>query len=89
VGGRFYASLLPIIHFPASFIHFVFEVSQELSDRGFSISINKLVDEMSRIKRINTFFGDLKKPERVTSYTLGTGLAQQIEETYRLKEKYS
>ena len=62
---------------------------KELSDMGISISINKLVDEMSRIKRINTFFGDLKKPERVTSFTLGSGLAQQIEEAYRLKEKYS
>ena len=44
---------------------------------------------MARVKRVNTFFGDLDKPEIVSSFTLGNELSQQIEELYRLKEKYS
>ena len=62
---------------------------KELSEKGISISTNELINEMSRIKRIHTFFGDIDKPERVTSFTLGNELAKQIEELYSLKEKYS
>ena len=62
---------------------------RELSDKGVSISINKLIDEMSRIKRVHTFFGDISKPENVTSFTRGNELSGQIEKIYRLKEKYS
>ena len=62
---------------------------KELSDKGISVSVNRLINEMSRIKRINTFFGDLKKPECVTSFTIGNDLAQQIDEEYKLKKKYS
>ncbi len=62
---------------------------KELSDRGIHTTINRMLDEMADIKRINTFFGDIVKPEKVESYTLGSELAQQIESTYRLKQKYS
>ena len=62
---------------------------KELSEQGISISINRLIDEMSRIKRINTFFGDMNKPEKVESFTLGNELAGRIEQLYRLKDKYS
>jgi len=62
---------------------------KELSDRGINTNINRMLDEMADIKRINTFFGDIVKPEKVESYTLGSELAQQIESTYRLKQKYS
>jgi len=64
-------------------------LSKELSDNGISVSINRLIDEMSFIKKINTFFGDLNKPEKVESFTQGSELAQQIEQLYKLKEKYS
>jgi len=62
---------------------------KELSEKGISISINRLIDDMSRIKRIHTFFGDINKPEKVSSFTLGSELARQIEEIYQLKERYS
>jgi len=62
---------------------------KELSEKGISITINRLMNEMSRIKRIHTFFGDINKPEKVTSFTLGNERAIQIEELYHLKEKYS
>ena len=62
---------------------------KELSDAGISININRLIGEMSRIKRIHTFFGDTNKPEKVESFTLGSDLAHQIERLYHLKEKYS
>jgi transposase len=61
---------------------------KELSDKGISIPINRLIDEMSRIKRINTFFGDIDKPKKVITYTRGNEHANQIEEIYQLKEKY-
>jgi transposase len=62
---------------------------KELSAKGISVTINRLMDEMSRIKRIHTFFGDINKPEKVESFTLGSEMARQIEEIYQLKEKYS
>jgi len=61
---------------------------RELDEMGITISIDRMIDEMSRIKRIHTFFGDINKPERVSSFTLGNEVAQQIEGAYRLKEKY-
>lgn len=62
---------------------------KELSDRGIKITVNRMLDELSGIKKINTFFGDVSKPEKVESFTLGSELAQQIESVYHLKEKYS
>jgi len=62
---------------------------KELHDTCISISINKLIDEMTRIKKYIHFFDDLDKPNKVESFTLGSDLAQQIERRYRLKEKYS
>jgi transposase len=64
-------------------------LAKELSDKGILISINRMIDEMSRIKRITTFFGSLVHPEKVESFTRGSELAQQIEQLYGLKEKYS
>ena len=62
---------------------------KELSDAGISVSINRLMDEMSGLKRIHTFFGDLKKPGKVESFTQCSELAMQIEQMYKLKENYS
>jgi len=62
---------------------------KELSDKGISITINRLIEEMTRIKRINTFFGDIDNPEKVTSFTRSSDRGNQIESLYQLKEKYS
>lgn len=62
---------------------------KELNDKGIQITINRLLDEMIAIKRVNTFFGDINKPEKVQSFTLGSELAQKIENIYQLKDKYS
>jgi transposase len=62
---------------------------KELSDYGISISINRLIKEMSRIKRIHTFFDDIDKPTKVQSFTLGSAPAARIEQLYSLKEKYN
>jgi transposase len=62
---------------------------KELSDHGIHITINRLMEEMSRIKRVHTFLGDTKKPQKISSFTRGNELAGQIEQLYSLKEKYS
>jgi transposase len=62
---------------------------KELDEMGITISIDRMIDEMSRIRRVHTFFGDISKPERVSSFTRGNEVAQQIEGAYRLIEKYS
>ena len=64
-------------------------LAKELSGNGISIPINRLLEEMSHIKRIHTFFGDIGKPQMVESFTVGSDLAEQIEQLYSLKEKYS
>jgi len=61
---------------------------KELSDNEITMSINSLIDEMSCIKRIHTFFGDLDNPVKVESFTLGSEIAEKIESIYGLKEKY-
>jgi len=62
---------------------------KELSDKGIKTSINKLIDEMAKIKRIHTFFDDENKPEKVESFTSGSELAMQVDTIYDLKNKYS
>ena len=62
---------------------------KELSQKGIQITINRLIDDMSGLKRISTFFGDINKPKIVESFTLGSDLAKQIEGIYQLKAKYS
>ena len=48
-----------------------------------------MIDEMSHIKRVQTFYGELDKPIIVESFTLGSEQAMQIEQLYKLKERYS
>jgi len=62
---------------------------KELDENGIAISIDRMIDSMSRFKRVHTFFGDINKPVKVSSFTLGNEVAQQIERAYRLKENYS
>jgi transposase len=61
---------------------------KELSEHGVYLSINRLMEETSRIKKVQTFFGDLKKPQRVLSFTRGSDIAERIEQLYNLKEQY-
>ena len=62
---------------------------KELSLHGIPISINRLLEEMARIKRIQTFFDDKDKPSVVESFTRGSELAEQIEQLYGLKKNYN
>jgi transposase len=62
---------------------------KELSENGIQTTINRMIDSMSQIKRIFTFFGDINKPSKVKTFTLGGDLAKQIESIYNLKGKYS
>jgi transposase len=61
---------------------------KELSDKAISITINRFNDEMARIKKINTFFRGMNKPEKVQSFTNGNELVSRIEQLFKLKEKY-
>lgn len=62
---------------------------KELSEQGIDISINKMLNELSSIRKITTFFGQLDNPEKVESFTIGSELSQKIESIYHLKDKYS
>ena len=62
---------------------------KELASNGINISINRLMDSMSCIKRVYTFFGNIDKPQKVKTYTVGSELENSIEAIYQLKEKYS
>jgi transposase len=62
---------------------------KELHGHGINISINRMMDSMSDIKRVYTFYGDINKPKKIKSFSIGGDLGKQIEEIYKLKEKYS
>jgi hypothetical protein len=61
---------------------------KELSEKGIQANIDQLIDEMSKIKRVITFFGGFERLERIKSFTRCSEIAQTIELTYNLKEKY-
>ena len=63
-------------------------LAKELSEKGINVNINQLLEIMSGIKQVTTFFGDINKPETVKSFTKGSDLAEQIENVYQLKGKY-
>lgn len=62
---------------------------KELNIKGIHVGINHLLDEMSGIRRVSTFFGNIDKPEKVRTFSRGSELAEQIEQIYQLKEKYA
>jgi len=62
---------------------------KELADQGIELSINKMLGEVTAMRKITTFFGNLDKPEKVESFTIGSEWTQAIESVYNLKEKYS
>lgn len=61
---------------------------KELSQQGIALSIDKMLNEIAAMRKITTFFGNLDKPEKVESFTIGSELTQAIERAYSLKEKY-
>jgi transposase len=61
---------------------------KELTEQGLPISINELIEKMTEVKKIETFFGNLDNPEKVLTYTRGSEFAQQVLSLYQLKEKY-
>jgi hypothetical protein len=62
---------------------------KELAEQGLHTSVNQLIENMTEVKRILTFFGDLEKPDEVRSYTRGGAFAEQVLSLYSLREKYS
>jgi hypothetical protein len=60
----------------------------ELARAGVSLSITKILEEMSKLKSITTFFGEPGKPEKVHSFTVGSELTQRIEQVFNLKKTY-
>ena len=63
-------------------------LQQELGEQGIHTSINKMLEDMTSIKKVATFFGALSNPEKVLSFTQGNETAQVIQELYSLNEKY-
>lgn len=60
----------------------------ELDRKGIHASIDAILDEMGKIKTVDTFFGDPDRPTRVQTFSKGSDLAEKIIETYNLKETY-
>jgi hypothetical protein len=61
---------------------------KELADKGIETNINKLIDEMTQIKIIETFLVGVDEPEKVVSLTRGSEFAEKVLSLYKLKEKY-
>lgn len=62
---------------------------KELSDKGINISINKMIDEIAKVKSVTTFFDVAGKTKKVETFTKGSELSECIIEAFSLKEKYS
>ena len=62
---------------------------KEISEKGIWINIDQLIDEMSKVKKVTTFFGDIEHPGKIESFIRGNEIAQTIESIYNLKQKYS
>lgn len=62
---------------------------KELSEKGIDLSINKMIDEASKIKTVTTFFDVAGKTKKVETFTKGSELSERIIEAFSLKEKYS
>ena len=63
-------------------------IVKELREQGIKTNVNELLEEMSRLKMSETFFGNIERPEKVRTFTLIDGLAQKVEEVYQLKARY-
>jgi transposase len=61
---------------------------KELACQGLQTSVNQLIEKMSEVKRILTFFGNLEHPDKVLTYTVGCDFAEQVLSLYKIREKY-
>ena len=64
-------------------------MTKELSDKSVTMTINRLFNEKSRIKRSHTFVRDVYKHEKVTSFTHDSKTATKIERIYQRGGKCS
>jgi transposase len=62
---------------------------KEMAAQGLQTSINQLIEKMTGVKKVETFFGDIEHPEKVLTYTRGTDFTLRILSLYKLREKYS
>jgi transposase len=60
----------------------------ELDKKGIQASTDVILDEMERIKTVDTFFGNPDKPTRVQTFSKGGDMAEKIIEIYNLKKTY-
>jgi transposase len=58
---------------------------KELDEQGLKFNINQLIKQMSKIKIIETFYGDHDKPKKIISYTRSSELAEKVMSLYKLK----
>jgi transposase len=61
---------------------------KELYDKGIHTSINAMIEAMSEITKVTTFFKPLNKPTKVNSFTKAKDLGARIESIYQLQQKY-
>jgi len=60
----------------------------ELDKKGIQASTDVILDEMKRIRTVDTFFGNPDKPTKVQTFSTGSDMADKIMEIYILKETY-
>lgn len=60
----------------------------ELDKKGIQASTDVILDEMEKIKTVDTFFGTPDKPSKVQTFSKGSDMAEKILEIYNLKEIY-
>jgi len=61
----------------------------ELEKQGITTNINQMIEAMSTMKHVTTFLGTPDKNKAIKSFTQCEGLAEQIEEVFKLKEKFA
>ena len=63
---------------------------RELAEKGIHVTIDSMLDQLSDIQRITTFFGDLggTRPQQVRTFSKGSDTAEKICTEYGLKERY-
>jgi transposase len=58
---------------------------KELDAQGMKFNIKQLIKQMSMIKRIETFYGNIGKPQKILSYTRSSESAEKVITKYKLK----
>ena len=60
------------------------------AEKGIHVTIDSMLDQLSDIQRVTTFFGDLggTRPQQVRTFSKGSDTAEIICTEYGLKERY-